>query len=102
MPRPDGYFVERCTDRGGGFGTGAADDIVVDIAVLAPGAEHHITRPQVPRDELSQLKFALGQGVVGEPTANPLQAVHRQTEAAQGFDAFLGAKHAEAFLRPLL
>ncbi|MNX94784.1 hypothetical protein D3C86_1270310 [compost metagenome] len=69
--------MKRRADHGGSLGAGPANRPMVIIAVLAPGAEHHITGPQVTGDELSQLKLAPGQGVVGKAAANPLQAVHR-------------------------
>ena len=74
---------------------------MVVIAVIAPGAEHHVAGAQVAADELGHLRLLVAQGVVGEAATHPFQAVHRQAETAQRFDTFLGTEHAQAFFRPL-
>ncbi|MNN65194.1 hypothetical protein D3C81_1806760 [compost metagenome] len=102
VPGPERYVVVGGPDIGRRPGARAANRVVVDIAVLAPGAEHHITWAQVARDESGDLIFLLRQRVIGKPATNPLQAVHRQPESTYGFHAFLGTKYAEAFFRPLL
>ncbi|MNF90749.1 hypothetical protein D3C84_733280 [compost metagenome] len=102
VPCPDRYFSEDGARDGGRIGAGAADGVMVAVAVLAPGAEHNVARAQITGDELRERLFMLGQGVVGEAAADPFQAVHRQSEPAQGLDAFLGAEHAQALFRPLL
>jgi len=83
------------------LGTGTADRFMVVVAVVAPGAEHHVAGAQVARDEVGDVSLAVEQRVVGKPAAYPFQTVHRQAEPAQGFDAFLGTEYAQAFFRPL-
>ncbi len=90
------------THQARGLGRGPAHGFVVEVAIGAPGAEHHVGVAQVAADEGHQLLFPFAQGAVGKAAADPLQAVQGQAQATQGFGAFLGPEHAQAALGPQL
>ncbi|MNN47038.1 hypothetical protein D3C81_1614420 [compost metagenome] len=88
------------TDATGSLDTGAADGFVVAMSVLAPRGKEHVVGTQMTFDEIDQLRFLSRHLGVAEATAQPLHAVHRQTETTQRFGRFLWTHHAQTFHRP--